>query len=96
VGKSTTAKLIRRSYEFQSGELLVDNIRYGDPGASDGRVEAAARSLGRGDWVDDLPAGLATETGHRGSSLSMGQRQLVVLSRVLMRGRTAIVIAHRP
>ncbi len=116
-GKSTIAKLVCRSYEFQSGELLVDgvdvrkysldalrgaiglvsqdpflfpgtvadNVRYGAPEASDARVEAAARSLGRGDWVDDLPAGLATETGHRGSSLSMGQRQLVVLARVLLR-----------
>jgi ATP-binding cassette subfamily B protein len=64
---------------------VADNIRYAKPGASDPEVEAAARSLGRGDWVDDLPGGLATETGHRGSSLSMGQRQLVVLARVLMR-----------
>jgi ABC-type multidrug transport system fused ATPase/permease subunit len=64
---------------------VADNIRYAMPDATDAMVEAAARALGRGDWVDDLPRGLATETGHRGSSLSMGQRQLVVLSRVLLK-----------
>ncbi len=64
---------------------VADNIRYARPGATDAQVEAAARSLGSGDWVEDLPAGLGTETGHRGSSLSMGQRQLVVLARVLLR-----------
>ncbi|MDA8426644.1 MAG: ABC transporter ATP-binding protein, partial [Treponema sp.] len=64
---------------------VADNIRYARPEATDAQVEAAARSLGSGDWVEDLPAGLSTETGHRGSSLSMGQRQLVVLARVLLR-----------
>lgn len=71
---------------------VADNIRYANPGASDAEVEAAARSLGRGDWVDDLPAGLATVTGHRGSSLSMGQRQLVVLARVLLKDPRIFVL----
>jgi len=64
---------------------VADNIRYARPEAEAADVERAARSLGTGDWVDDLPAGLETETGHRGSSLSMGQRQLVVLARVLLK-----------
>ncbi|HUX39136.1 MAG TPA: ABC transporter ATP-binding protein [Rectinemataceae bacterium] len=42
---------------------VLDNIRYAKPGADEREVEAAARSLGRGDWVDDLPQGLATPKG---------------------------------
>ncbi|MGO8695889.1 MAG: ABC transporter ATP-binding protein [Rectinemataceae bacterium] len=71
---------------------IADNIRYAKADATETDVEAAARSLGKGDWVDDLPSGLSTETGHRGSSLSMGQRQLVVLSRVLLRNPRIFIL----
>ena len=69
-----------------------ENIRYARPDASDAEVESAARSLGRGDWVDDLPSGLETSTGHRGSSISMGQRQLVALSRVLLKDPALFIL----
>ena len=71
---------------------VMENIRYARPGATDAEVELAARSLGRGDWVDDLPAGLGTATGHRGSSISMGQRQLVALSRVLLKDPALFIL----
>ena len=71
---------------------ILDNIRYAKPGADDAEVEAAARSLGRGDWVDDLPQGLATPTGHRGSSISLGQRQLVSLARVLLKAPALFIL----
>lgn len=71
---------------------VLDNIRYARPAATDAEVELAARSLGRGDWVDDLPAGLQTATGHRGSSISMGQRQLVALSRVLLKDPALFIL----
>lgn len=63
----------------------LDNIRYGMPGLSDEAVEAVARRIGEGEWVDSLPDGLQTEVGERGNRLSMGQRQLVVLARMLAR-----------
>ncbi len=61
-----------------------ENIRYGRPEASDAEVLAAARHVGGGDWLDSLPHGLDTQVGERGGSLSMGQRQLVALARVLL------------
>jgi ABC-type multidrug transport system fused ATPase/permease subunit len=63
---------------------VADNIRYGRPDAEDAAVVAVARAIGGGDWISDLPAGLATEVGERGARLSLGQRQLVALARVLL------------
>jgi ABC-type multidrug transport system fused ATPase/permease subunit len=61
-----------------------DNIRYAKPAAPDAAVEAAAKRVGAGDWLASLPEGLDTPVGERGGSLSMGQRQLVALARVLV------------
>jgi ATP-binding cassette, subfamily B, bacterial len=62
-----------------------DNIRYGRPDADDTMVEKAARHISGGDWIEDLPSGLDTDVGARGGSISMGQRQLVALARVLLK-----------
>jgi ATP-binding cassette subfamily B protein len=43
-----------------------------------------ARKIGDGEWLETLPNGIQTEVGERGGRLSMGQRQLVALMRVLM------------
>lgn len=70
---------------------VADNIRYGRPDASDAEVEEVARHIGQGEWIDDLPEGLATQVGERGARLSLGQRQLVAMARVLF-GDPSIVI----
>jgi ABC-type multidrug transport system fused ATPase/permease subunit len=71
---------------------VMDNIRYGKPDATDAEVEHIARQVGNGDWISSLPQGLATPVGERGSSLSMGQRQLVALTRVLLQNPSIFIL----
>ncbi|HEX2905804.1 MAG TPA: ABC transporter ATP-binding protein [Phototrophicaceae bacterium] len=71
---------------------VLENIRYGRPDASDDDVCRAAQMVGQGDWISVLPNGLETPVGERGSSLSMGQRQLVSLARVLLQDPSIFIL----
>src|SRR5690242_16491446 len=51
-----------------------------------------ARKIGDGEWLETLPNGIQTEVGERGGRLSMGQRQLVALMRVLMQRPSIFIL----
>jgi ATP-binding cassette subfamily B protein len=68
---------------FLFSGTVADNIRYARPGLTDTQILSIANRIGDGEWLEALPNGLQTEVGERGSKLSMGQRQLVALVRVL-------------
>ena len=76
---------------FLFSGTVLENIRYARPEAADAEIEAVAQQIGDGEWVEMLPQGLKTDVGERGGRLSMGQRQLVALTRVLVQ-RPAIFI----
>jgi ATP-binding cassette subfamily B protein len=76
---------------FLFSGTIADNIRYSKPEATDEEVRAIAYSIGNGEWLETLPDGLNTDVGERGAHLSMGQRQLVSLLRVLLQ-RPAIFV----
>jgi len=69
---------------FLFSGTVADNIRYAAPSVSDGEMLEMARRIGEGEWLETLPNGIQTEVGERGGRLSMGQRQLVALMRVLL------------
>jgi ATP-binding cassette subfamily B protein len=69
---------------FLFSGTVADNIRYAAPHVSDEEMLGMARQIGDGEWLETLPNGMQTEVGERGARLSMGQRQLVALMRVLM------------
>ncbi|MBF8185550.1 ABC transporter ATP-binding protein [Nonomuraea sp. K274] len=77
---------------FLFSGTVADNIRYPRPDASDEDVLTAAAAVGGGDWVDALPNGLATDVGEHGRALSMGQRQLVALARLLIQDPAIVVL----
>jgi ATP-binding cassette subfamily B protein len=63
---------------------VAENIRYGSPEVTDADILAMANKIGDGEWLETLPDGIESKVGERGSRLSMGQRQLVALTRVLI------------
>jgi ATP-binding cassette subfamily B protein len=77
---------------FLFSGTVRDNIRYGRPGATDDQVREAAVRISQGDWLADLPEGLSTDVGERGANLSMGQRQLVALARVLIQDPAIFIL----
>lgn len=68
---------------FLFSGTVAENIRYAAPDLSDAEMEALANRIGGSGWLETLPNGLKTDVGERGGRLSMGQRQLVALMRVL-------------
>mmetsp|Transcript_4747 Transcript_4747/g.9311 ORF Transcript_4747/g.9311 Transcript_4747/m.9311 type:complete len:693 (+) Transcript_4747:206-2284(+) len=64
---------------------ISDNIKFGRPDASDDEIREAARAAHVTHFTDDLPLGLETEVGPRGTQLSGGQKQRVAIARVMLK-----------
>jgi ATP-binding cassette subfamily B protein len=77
---------------FLFSGTVRDNIRYGRAEATDAAVCEAAMHISQGDWLAGLADGLDTDVGERGANLSMGQRQLVALARVLLKDPAIFIL----
>jgi ATP-binding cassette subfamily B protein len=77
---------------FLFSGTVAENIRYARRDASEAEILALAKRIGGGEWLDTLPQGLDSQVGERGGRLSMGQRQLVALMRVLVQCPTIFIL----
>ncbi|PYT43008.1 MAG: antibiotic ABC transporter ATP-binding protein [Acidobacteria bacterium] len=62
---------------------IETNIRLGTPNIDRNTVERAVEEIGLGEFVRSLPEGVASNVNERGSTLSVGQRQLINFARAL-------------
>ncbi len=77
---------------FLFADSIENNIKYCCSNAKKEDVINSLNATSGSDWIEDLSRGLETDTGERGSRLSMGQRQLVVFARVLLENPAILIL----
>jgi ABC-type multidrug transport system fused ATPase/permease subunit len=70
---------------FLHSGSVADNLRFGNPEASDQALEEAAALAGALEFIEQLADGFATRIGQRGTRLSGGQRQRLAIARAFLR-----------
>ena len=71
---------------------VADNIRLGNPAASDEEVFEAARKVGAYDFIVGLPQGFDTNLATRGGRVSAGQRQLISFARAFLADPAVLIL----
>lgn len=69
---------------FLFSRSIAENIAFGDPGATQASIEAAAQAAQATEFIQDLDDGYTTVIGERGVTLSGGQRQRLALARAFL------------
>ena len=78
------------NYLFQCS--LLENIRLGNPNASDEEVKAAARAACCEEFILKLPDGYNTTAGEAGKRLSGGERQRIAIARMMLKNAPIVIL----
>ena len=80
----------QETYLFNAS--VRDNLRYGNPDATDGEIEAAARAAHIWERLAELPEGFDTVVGERGYKMSGGEKQRLAIARVILKDPRILVL----
>jgi ATP-binding cassette subfamily B protein len=73
-------------------DTIRENLRYGNPDATDEQIEAAARSANIYSYIDALPDRFDTIVGERGYKLSGGEKQRIAIARAILRDPRILIL----
>ncbi len=96
--RSLTRESLRRQIGIVAQDVflfnadIAENIRYGNPEATDEQVEYAARLAGIDDYIATLPNGYRTVVGERGVKLSGGQKQRIAIARAFLKDPPILIL----
>ncbi|WP_353950971.1 ABC transporter ATP-binding protein [Knoellia sp. S7-12] len=88
--RAQVAVVLQESVLFTG--TVADNIRHGQPGATDEQVRWAAREARAEEFIEMLREGYDTQVGERGATLSGGQRQRIAIARALLRDASVVIL----
>ena len=71
---------------------LLENIRLGDPNATDEQVKAAARAAQCEEFISKLPQGYDTPAGEAGKRLSGGEKQRIAIARMMLKNAPIVIL----
>lgn len=77
---------------FLFSASILENIRMGNPQASDEQVKTAAKAVGADGFIERLRDGYESQLGRGGITLSAGQRQLVSFARVFLANPRVLIL----
>ena len=71
---------------------VLENIRFGNPDATDKDIKTAAKAAAADEFINQLPDGYNTYLGERGLRLSVGQRQRIAIARAILKNAPVLLL----